>query len=399
MRYTINKNFNRPAEEETEQPRRRKKRRNSLRLMVRVVLVIGLILCVYALLVNWKDIAPDRFVSWVQDVVNGTAGGTWPVSMSGNTVTDMEEVGGNIVLLTDNATVYYNTSGGESVRRTYAYAKPLMKTNDRYVLLMETSGKRFRLETRTDVELEMAVTNNICTGAVSCKGDVAIVTDSSQSHVSEVVVYSRKGHQRYQWYSSEWLVMDVSFSKDGNSLAAVACRTQSGAMQSAIIVLDLRGREDTPKQYTGDNVLYTSVQYMNSGTVVAVGDRQARFVNPTGALDVVAEYTEQELIGFSFGANELALVTRPYGSQENGVVSYYSSSGDQRSSQEFDGVFLDIAPKNKTFLLLTEDAVTEVTASGLGRQGAVPSDSMMTGAIGNQPLVLGLTTLSEAAYE
>jgi len=398
MRHTINKNFNRPASEE-EQPRRRKKNRHNLRFFVRLLLVAALILCVYSLLVNWKDIAPDRFVSWVQDVVNGTTGGSFPVSISGATVTDMEEVGGNIVLLTDNATVYYNASGGESVRRTYAYANPLMKTNDRYVLLMETGGKRFRMESRTDVELEMAVSNTIFTGAVSCKGDVAIVTDSAQSHISEVVVYSRKGNLRYQWYSSEWLVMDVSFSKDGNTLAAVACRTNNGAMQSAIIVLDLRGREETPKQYVSDGTLYSAVQYTNSGTVIAVGNREARFVNPTGSLDVSAVYADQQLIGFSFGPNELALVTRPYGSQESGVVSYYSSAGDLRSSQEFDGVFTDVAPKGKNFLLLTDTYAVEVTASGFGRRGGVPSDSMMTGAIGNQPLVMGLTTLSEIEYE
>ncbi len=399
MRYTINKNFNRPADEQSERPRRRKRRSGNLRLLMRVLLVIALVLCVYALFANWKDIAPDRFVSWVQDVVNGTTGGTWPASMSGMTVTDMEEVGGNIVLLADNATVYYNTDGGESVRRTYAYAKPLMKVNDRYVLLMETGGKRFRLETRADIELEMAVSNNICTGAVGCKGDVAIVTDSSQGHVSEVVVYSRKGHQRYQWYSSEWMVMDVAFSKDGNSLAAVVCRTQGGAMQSAILVLDLRGREETPKQYISDHKLYVAVQYMNSGTVVAIGDHEARFVNPTGALDVQVPFEERQLIGYSFGSNEVALVMRPYGSQENGTVSYYSSSGDERCSEKFEGVFLDIAPKNKTFLLLTEDILFELHTSGFGKQGAVPSDSVMTGAIGNQPLLLGLTMLSEAELQ
>ena len=399
MRYTINKNFNRPADEQSDRPRRRRRYNSNLRLLMRVLLVVALALCVYALFANWKDIAPDRFVSWVQDVVNGTAGGTWPASMSGMTVTDMEEVGGNMVLLSDNATVYYNSEGGESVRRTYAYAKPLMKVNDRYVLLMETGGKRFRLETRADIELEMAVSNNICTGTASCKGDVAIVTDSSQGHVSEVVVYSRKGNQRYQWYSSEWMVMDVAFSKDGNSLAAAACRTQGGALQSAILVLDLRGREETPKQYIGDHKLYVSVQYMNSGTVVAVGDHEARFVNPTGALDVTVPYDDRQLIGYSFGLNEVALVTRPYGSQANGTVAYYSSSGDERCAEEFEGVFLDIAPKNKSFLLLTEETVTEVNASGFGRQGAVPSDSTMTGAIGNQPLVLGLTMLSEATLE
>lgn len=398
MRRTINKNFNKPAEEE-KRPVRRKKRRNNLRLLLRVMLVAVVLLCLYALMVNWKDIAPDRFVSWVQDVVSGTTGGSWPVTLNDGTVTDMQEVGGNMVLLADNATVYYNSSGGESVRRTYAYAKPLMKVTNRYVLLMETGGKRFRLETRDDIELETTVANNIYTGAVSAKGDVAVVTDSSQSHVSEVTVYSRKGNERYQWFSSEWLVMDASFSKDGNSLAVVGCRASGGAMQSAVLVFDLRGREETPVQYISDDVLFTNVQYMNSGTVVAVGDSRTRFVNPTGSLDVTVENTEEELIGFAFGSSDVVLVTRPYGSQDGGKAAVYSSTGDLRTEYAFAGEFRDAAPQNKTFLLLTDTYVYEIKHNGLARQAAVASDSLMTGAIDSKALVMGLTTLAEVIYE
>ncbi len=397
MRRTMNTDFNKPAEEDV-RPARRKKRRNNLRLLLRVMLVAVLLLCMYALMVNWKDIAPDRFVAWTQDVVNGTTGGSWPVDLTNETVKDMQEVGGNMVLLTDGATVYYNGSGGESLRRTYAYAKPLMRSCERYILLMETGGKRCRLESRDDIEQELTVANNIYTGAVSAKGDIAVVTDSSQSHVSEVVVYSRKGVERYQWYSSEWLVMDVSFSKDGNSLAVVGCRAQNGAMQSAILVFDLRGREETPVQYVSDNVLFTCVQYMNGGTVIAVGDNAARFVNPTGSLDVTVNTAEEELIGLAFGGNDVMLVTRLYGSHDGGVARIYSPTGDLRTEAAFSGQFRDAAPENKNFLVLTDQFVYEVRHAGIARQAEVAADSLMTGALDSKALVLGLTSLSEVTF-
>ncbi len=399
MRRTINKDFNKPAEE-TAQPVRRKRKRNNLRVMLRVMLVVVLLLCLYALMVNWKDIAPDRFVSWMQDVVNGTTGGSWPVDLTSESVTDMQEVGGNMVLLTDGATVYYNSSGGESLRRTYAYAKPLMRTADRYVLLMETGGKRFRLESRDEIlfEPEEGLSNHIYTGAVSVKGDAALVTDSSQSHVSEVIVFSRKGNERYQWFSAEWLVMDVSFSKDGNSLAVVGCRANNGAMQSAVLVFDLRGREEAPAQYVSDNVLFTSVQYMSGGTVIAVGDSQARFVNPTGSLDVTVAHEEEELIGYAFSSSDVMLITRAYGSQDGGKATVFSSTGDIRTEVTFAGDFRDAAPLNKHFLLLTDARVYEVKNSGITGQDEVAADSLMTGAIDGKPLVMGLTSLSEVSF-
>lgn len=401
MARSIRKDFRKPNDESADAApaRRAKKKRGGLRLLIRLMIVAAVLLCLYALAVNWQDIAPDRFVAWISDVVSGTTGGSFPVSLTGDTVTDMQEAGSNLVLLGDTDVVYYNSSGGESLRRTCAYAKPLMRVSDQYVLLLESGGKRFRLETRSDIRLDMAVANTIYTGAVSKKGDVAVVTDSSQSYISEVTVYSRRGTQRYQWFSSEWLVMDVAFSNDGNSLAVVGCSAKDGAMQSAILSFDLRGREEQPKQYLGNGVLYSRVQYMNSGTVVALGDTQMRFVNPTGSLDVTVSHEEEELIGFAFGSSDTAVVTRPYGSQEGGTVTVYSVSGDVRSTHSFEGAFRDIAAANKDFLVLTDTYVYTVGHSGTVKQAAAQADSLMTAAIDGKALVLGLAALDEITFE
>ncbi|MBQ3094740.1 MAG: hypothetical protein IJC52_06175 [Clostridia bacterium] len=382
-----------------QQTSRRRKHRGNLRFFMRLMLVVAILLCLYAMIVNWRQIAPDSAVAWVEDAVSGTADdGTWPVEMTGESVGDMQEVAGNLVLLTDTATVYYNGSGGESVRHTCAYARPLMKVSDRYVLLLETGGKRFRLETRSGIELEQSIGNVIYTGAVSQKGDVAVVTDSSQSYVSEVTVFSRRGTQRYQWLSSEWLVMDASFSKDGNSLAVVASRSQNGAMQSAILVFDLRGREEQPVQYTADGTLYTAVQYMSGGNLVAVGDTQTRFVNPTGKLDEIVSHEGVELIGFAIDGNDVAVVTRPYGSQKGGDVSLYSPSGDLRVAQAFEGSFRDACPFGKKVLVLTNEYVYDINAGGIARQVEAENDSRMVGAINGKAVLLQLTKLDTVDF-
>ena len=388
-----------PTQLEQRAPRRRRKTRHNLRFFMRLMLVVAVLLCLYAMIVNWRQIAPDSAVAWVEDAVSGTSSSTtWPVEMTGESVGDMQEVAGNLVLLTDAATVYYNGSGAESVRYTCAYARPLMKTNDRYVLLLETGGKRFRLETRAGIELEQSVGNVIYTGAVSQKGDVAVVTDSSQSYVSEVTVFSRRGTERYQWLSSEWLVMDASFSKDGNSLAVVASRSQNGAMQSAILVFDLRGREEQPVQYVADATLYTAVRYMSGGNLVAIGDTQTRFVNPTGKLDTVVPHEGVELIGFAADGNDVTVVMRPYGSQKGGEVNVYSPSGDLRVTQAFEGAFRDVCPFGKKILVLTNEYVYDINAGGIARQVEAESDSRMVGSINGKAVLLRLTELDTVDF-
>lgn len=400
MRERIRKNFSAPAEQATDGKTTKSspKQRGGLRLLVRVMIVAAVLLCVVALVINWRELAPDGFVAWVEDVISGTTGGSWPVTLTGGNVSDMQEVGGNLVLLTDTATVYYNSSGGESVRRTCSYAKPLMCVADKYVLLLESGGYRFRLETRSGIELEHTVGGKIVTGGVSAKGDVAVVTESTQSHISEVTVFSKNGAQRYQWLSSEWLAMGVSFSPDGNSLSVVGCRAQNGAMQSTILVFDLRSKDQQPKQYIGDGVLYTAVKYMNSGTVIAVGDKHSRFVNPTGTLDVTVSHADKEIVGLAFGKNDVAFAVRPYGSQDGGSVCIYSASGDLKTEQAIEGEFRDVSATEDRFLALTDRFVYEIGGNGILHQTTVAADSLMTGAIDAKPIVLGLTTLAAIVW-
>lgn len=391
------KDFSKPAEE-NEQSTRRKKR-VGLRLFLRFILLCAVLLCLYAVVLNWRSLAPDSLVAWADDLVDGTTGGSWPVSMTGDTVFDMQEAGANLVMVTDTSVKYYNATGGESVRRTCAYASPILRVTDKYVLLLEANGSRYRLETRAQAEAERTVTGTLLTGAVSAKGDVAVVTDSSQSHVSEVTVYSRAGNERYQWLSAEWLVMDVAFARDGNSMAVVGCRAQNGGMQSTIMVFDLRGREEQPLQYTSDGVLFSRVYYTRSGTVVAVGDKQMRFVNPTGSLDAAVSYEDVELIGYAFGKNDVMIVTRPYGSQDGGTAYLYSASGDLQMTQEFEGEFRDVATMDKRFLVLSDEFVYKIDGKGIADRAPVSADSLMTGAVEGKALVLGLTQLMQAPWE
>ncbi len=407
MGRKLRKDFRRAADAESERTaeqeekrrqRRAKKRRGKLRLLLRLMIAAVIVLCVVALFANWKEIAPDSFVSWVEDVLAGTTGGSWPVALMGESVGDLQEVGGNLVVLTDTSTVYYNGNGGESLRNTCAYAKPLMRSNGRFVLLMETGGNRYRLETRSGQEYSKTLSGTIYTGAVSVKGDVAVVTGSTQSYVSDVTVYSRAGEQRYQWLSSEWMVMDVAFAADGNTLAVVGCRSNGGAMQSAVIVFNLREREQQPVSYTADNVLYSRVHFTGSGTVVAVGDSALRFVNPRGSLDAVVSLEERELVGFAFSGSDVAVATRPYGTQDGGTVDVYSATGDKRLTGVYEGSLRDVSAMNSSFLVLTDRFVYETGGDGFVRHGTVAADSRMVGAIDGKPLVLGLTMLEPVVW-
>ena len=117
MRHRIQKNYPRPADDEehaSASRKRTKKRGGGLRMLVRVMLVLVALAAFIALMINWKDLAPDSFVAWVEDVVGGTTGGTYPVSITGDNVVDMQEVGGNLVMLTPPPSITTSTAANLS---------------------------------------------------------------------------------------------------------------------------------------------------------------------------------------------------------------------------------------------------------------------------------------------
>ncbi len=398
MSRRIIKDFSRPAQTQNEPPRRRKKKRTWPRVLAILLILTAVALVVWLLASNWQDIVPESLVSWIEDLSAGTTGGSWPVEINGKGVADISQTGSHTVVLTDTASIYLNGSGGESVRRTHAYSRPLLDAAGRYVLVAERGGNRYRLENRSRVLLEKTVENMIYTAAVSEQGDVAAVTDSSQSHLSEISVFTRKGEQRYRWLSSEWLVLDIAFSSDGRRLAAVGCRSADGAMESALMVFDLLSGEEQPVTYSARDVMYSAVHFFPDGMVTAIGDSSLRAVNPGGTLDQTISYEGSELVGFAF-AGGTAVVTRPYGSQESGTLTLYSSSGDVKRQEKFEGEFRDVSPYRKGVLLLTDRSVAEIDANGVERTAAVSDDSLMAGCVGDTALVLGLTQLSSVGWE
>ncbi len=393
------KDFSQPApEEEIPEIRPRKMRRHWPRVLAVLVIVSAVIMALCLLIANWDRIASVSFLSWIDNLMSASAQGSWPVSVDGEDVRAISPIGNNAVVLTDTASIYYNESGGETLRRTHAFSKPILDTAGRYVLIAEQGGNRYRLETRFDIISELTSVNTIYNVAVSEKGDIALITDSSQSHVSEVTVFSKKGEQHYQWLSSEWLVMDVCFSSDGNRLAAVSCRSTNGAMESAIMIFDLHGDQEQPVTYIDREMLYAKVNVFNNGMVTAIGDRSVRVVNPSGSLDQTISYNGEELIGFALN-NGVAVVTRSRGSQDGGRLIMLSTSGDIRLDQTFEGEFRDISSFNSGYLVLTEREIAEWNEKGVKRSAAVESDALMTQAVGNTALVLGLTQLSAVAWE
>ncbi len=387
---------------ETEPPvalpvKKRKRRHPFLRAFFRLLLVAAVLAAGIAVWKNWDKLAPEALLDWIDLKLAGAdKGDGFPYAISGDTVVAMGQANQNLVLLTDTSLLFINENGGEVARRSHAYARPLLKTAGSYALVAERGSGRYQIETRRETVLTGQMEGrNILAAALQKDGKFALATDTaSQSYQSELDVYDRKGELLFSWKSPRLLLTDVSFSPEGDRLAAVGVTAEAGNMRSTLLVFDLTQQNAAPVEYTGDGLMLFGVTCFTGGTVAAVGDTEVWVVNPGGTLFEKHSYEGLEPNGFAFGDSSAGIVLRHSGASEGGRLMVVNATGDVAYTAEFSGAFRHVSAKAGGFWLLTSDALHDAGPAGLDRQAQVEADGRMVVDYKGKGMVLGLTALT-----
>ena len=381
-------------EEEAPEPRkRRKKNRTVLRVAVRLTVVAAVLGAGFLIWRNWDVLAPEVVLDWVDEQLGGKRGDGYPVTLSGSTVLQIEQVDGRLAVLTDTALLLYNDNGGELVRRSHGYSDPLLKADGNYMLVVEQGGTRLRLETRRSTVLEMTAENKILTAAVGANGNFALVTKSTQGYLSEICVYNKKGDKLYRRRFADQMAVAAAFSPDGKHIAAAGLTAQEGAVKSTLTVFEL-GSTEPEASYESVGLMLMDVKYFANGSLCAVGDTALWVVEPGGQLDVKATYENSQILGYTVGDTCAGVIYRPHGSNSGGELMEVSNSGQTLYTAAFDGSYRDVAGSGDTLYLLTSDNIWRAEKGGMSGAEAVPQDGLQVAALGDKAVVLGLTSLT-----
>lgn len=370
-------------------------------VLFRLLLLAAVVLLGVLLWRNWDNLAPAEVTEWFDRVITGGEGGEgYPVDISGDSVVSMQELDNNAALLTDTALIVYNSSGARVTERGHTYADPLLETADEYMLVAELGGNRYTLNTKKDVVRSGEVPNAIIGAAVSNSGQVALATESSQSYMSEVVVFDRKGGELFHWYSADLLVVDVAFSPREKEIAVLGLSAAEGDMRSTLHVFSLSGKEqEATHTYRAEGAMMSALTYFSNGRVAAVGDTAVWVYDPNKNETVVTHFDDASLLGFAFGKEGVGVVTRRFGESRGAMLQLISTTGNLLREVPFTGGYRDVAAAERGFYLLTEDTMYLVSDTGVAKQTAVSADSLMTVEMNGKPLILRLSMLTRCTWE
>lgn len=379
--------------------RKRKHRHPILKAAVRLLVVAAVLVAGIAVWKNWDKLAPEAVLDWIDLKLDGAdKGDGFPYAISGDTVVSMGQVKNNLALLTDTSLLFINEKGGEIARRSHAYARPILETAGSYALVAERGGGRYQLETRRETALSGKLEGrNILAASLQKDGKFALATDtSSQSSLSELEVFDRKGNSLFAWKSPRLLLTDIALSPDGSHLAAVGVTAEAGNMRSTLLVFDLADKSAAPVEYSGDGLMLYGVTYFAGGTAAAVGDTEVWVVKPGGTLFEKHTYDGLEPNGFAFGGSSIGIVLRHSGATEGGRLMVVNASGDLAYTAEFGGAYRHLSPHESGFWLLTSSALHHAGLAGLDGQSVVEADGRMVVDYKQRAMVLGLTALTPA---
>ena len=186
---------------------------------------------------------------------------------------------GELAVTGNGGVALYSKNGNRTLKYYTAYAEPMMKLSDKYILVYDLGGKDYSLYTSLARVVSRSADHTIMGGDVSDSGAYALITRSSTSKF-KVNVYSASLNLAWTYYKDSY-VADIALSGDGKNIV-VASYDISGYDYSAEIAL-CSVKDDKPistAKYTG--ICPYRVAYLKDGSFSAVCDTCILFFDSDG---------------------------------------------------------------------------------------------------------------------
>ena len=382
----------------TEDKRVMRRRRQRRKMIARIAIVAAVVALGVVVWLNWSSLAPDKVWAWLQDLVGGGTG-SYPVDLSGTGARRLAQIDGYTVVLTDSHLTYLNGSGAEVNRYGCAYSQPLLRTEGKYVLVAEQSGRRLQLTTRNKSVLEWESDLDIRSVALNTLGQTAVLTEGPQGYAVQVKIYDKEGKVLYT-RSSNRMVTDVALSPDGTTVSLVSVEAADGTLSTRLEVFSLASAAPEAQcvHTVSDTLLYRAA-YLSDGTLAAVHEQGVVLMNTHSGGVTTYQPEGMRVLGYAVGGDGIALALRAYGDTADGEVRIVASSGGVLSDTAFTGEFRHLSGFGGRYALLTDGYAQALTANGVTGKVTVQADGRQVLYVDGKIVVMGLNRLDAFSVE
>ncbi len=327
-----------------------------------------IIVTVLTILILFATGAVGSSIARAKDLVDTAAiamkpAAGWP-QQTGITDPDaVVQMSGSFVEKGGDSCVVYSFGGTRLNSIQSGYARPAIAVGKNRFVLYNRSGNELRVESRTQNLYTKTMESTIYLCAVADAGQVAVVTDSTDS-AAKLTVYNSSMQQQLAWNltSEQGTPLRMAFSKDSRRLAVAAVSASGGQLTTNLYVLPLA--QGDPVQLGTEASVPQWMGWMPNGFLLVLYESRAVLYNTSGG-------SAGERASYDFGGGTLVSV-----SCQNGGVALLLSSGQTCTAVLLDGELTVgysgsvlsanhiVQAKNDGFYLLTDSTVERFNAVG-----------------------------------
>ena len=287
----------------------------------------------------------------------------WPQQTG---ITDPDTVvpmSGSFVEKGGDSCAVYSLSGTRLNSIQSGYARPAIAVGKNRFVLYNRSGNELRVESRTQNLYTKTMDSTIALCAVADAGQVAVVTDSTDS-AAKLTVYNSAMEQALSWNltSEQGTPLRMAFSPDSRRLAVAAVTATGGQLATNLYALPLS--QGDPVQLGTEASVPQWMGWMSNGFLLVLYENRAVLYNTSGG-------SAGERASYDFGGGTLVSVSNT----SNGAALLLSSGQtctavllDGELQVKYSGSVLSanhiVNAKNDGFYLLTDSTVERFNSVG-----------------------------------
>ena len=290
-------------------------------------------------------------------------GSGWPQQTGVAELEQMAPLTGSFVELGDEGCVVWSRTGKKLNSIQSGYARPAIAAGKTRFVLYNRSGNELRVESRTQNLYTKTMDSTISLCAVADAGQVAVVTDSTDS-VARLTVYNSSMQQQLVWNltSEQGTPLRMAFAPDSRRLAVAAVSAVGGQLTTNLYVLPLS--QGDPVCLGSENSVPQWMGWMPNGFLLVLYENRAVLYNTSGG-------SAGERASYDFGGGTLVSVSNT----GNGAALLLSNGQtstavllDGELTVGYSGSVLSasqiIRAKNDGFYLLTDSTVERFNGVG-----------------------------------
>ena len=202
----------------------------------------------------------------------------------------------------------------------------MMQTAEKQVLIYESGGNNFRVDSRRKNMYTKKIDNKIMFARISSNGYVAVIS-SSDTFVCRLTVFDSDGNEIYNRDCVE-RVIDIDFTDDGKGCVLATSYTSDGKFASKLISVAFDSKED---RWVSDEFAGLCIKVHSDGEgFYVIGEDKCAYYNDSGKSEMSYDYPSG-LIDWDFNEKGVALLFK----NETKRQSYFTTiSSDKKTPNE-----------------------------------------------------------------